>query len=214
MLVLYTNDMSENQKQLLIDNWRYYREITDERLLHAFMEIPRENFIGDNPLSDAYHDHPLPIGFGQTISQPTTVMLMLQLLNLESTHTVLEIGGGSGYNAAIMSKLAGEVVSVEIIPELVKFAKENLSRSNISNVTMIHSDGKAGYAKKAPYDRIIVTACAKEVPDDLFAQLKTGGVLLAPVGNIFSCTMMRFLKREDNDFETSEHGLFSFVPLT
>jgi len=205
--------MNIHSKEYLIDEWRYYRKITNEKLLSAFKQIPRENFIGDNPASDAYCDHPLPIGFGQTISQPTTVMLMLELLNLESTHTVLEIGGGSGYSAAVMSRLVKEVVSIEIIPELVTFANKNLAQTKISNVMMVNFDGKVGYEKKAPYDRIVIAAAALTVPQALFHQLKVGGVLLAPVGDVHCCAMRKFIKRSDNDFDESRHGLFSFVPL-
>jgi len=205
--------MDMKDKKYLVNKWRLFREITDEKLLDAFMAIPRENFIGDAPVSDAYHDRPLHIGFGQTISQPTTVMLMLQLLELQESHTVLEIGGGSGYSAAIMSRLVKEVVSIERIPDLVTFAECNLKRSNIVNVTMLCSDGKLGHIDKAPYDRIVIAASTPEVPQALFQQLKQGGVLLAPVGEISCCVMTKYLKQGKGEFDISHHGYFSFVPL-
>ena len=205
--------METKDKNYLINKWRLFRQITDEMLLDAFMAIPRENFIGDSPASDAYQDRPLSIGFGQTISQPTTVMLMIQLLELQESQTVLEIGGGSGYCAAIMSRLVKEVISLERILKLVDCAKCNLKHSNIANVTMLCCDGKLGHTVKAPYDRIIISASAPEVPEALFQQLKPGGILLAPIGEISCCVMTKYIKKAEGGFDISHHGYFSFVPL-
>ncbi|MGK5092390.1 protein-L-isoaspartate(D-aspartate) O-methyltransferase [Deltaproteobacteria bacterium TL4] len=202
-----------DQKRQLHDFWRKHNVVQQEALLSAFLKIPREDYIPEKLRNEAYADHPLPIGQGQTISQPTTVMMMLELLKIESSQKVLEIGAGSGYNAALMSCLAAEVYSVETIPNLVEFAKENLSRTKIGKVTVIWGDGKQGYPPQAPYDRIIVTAAAEKVPNALCEQLKIGGYLVLPVGEPYRCEMTKIYKIDKERFKTTHHGLFSFVPL-
>ena len=203
----------EKQKKNLLLQWLNSRLIYDESVLQAFKSVQREIFVDFSHRNYSYLDQPLPIGSGQTISQPTTVLLMLQLLNVSPENHVLEIGTGSGYNAAILAKMAKSVVTVERHGELVKQAKNNLNNASLENVKVIEGDGKLGYKNLAPYDRIIVTATAKKVPHNLKNQLSLGGLLVAPVGPTYGCEMLKIKKISSNNFQTSSHGLFSFVPL-
>jgi protein-L-isoaspartate(D-aspartate) O-methyltransferase len=188
--------------------------IKSTKLIDAFKEIPRENFVLEEMVSRAYEDVPLEIGYGQTISQPSTVMIMIDALELEQTDKVLEIGSGSGYCAAIMSKLAEKIYTIEIIPELVMFAQKNLRKSNIRNVEVILTDGSAGYHKNAPYDRIMVTAACPGIPAELINQLKDGGIIIAPVTYIqpLNQRMYKIIK-EAHRIISYDLGEFRFVPL-
>ena len=161
----------QKQKQTLVRYWKNSRIITSERILKAFMEIRREYFVQTSFADQAYADHPLPIGEGQTISQPTTVMLMLQLLEVEPEHRVLEIGAGCGYNAALLGLLAKEVVTIERHEKLAVLARANLRKAGISDVTVLAGDGKLGDLEHSPYNRIIVTAAAQNIPVSLKDQL-------------------------------------------
>jgi len=162
-----------------------------KKVIAAFKKIPREEFVLPEWRAEAYEDMPLPILSGQTISQPTTVVLMLDALELKTGMKVLEIGAGSGYNAALLSKLAKKVYSIERIKELAEFAKKSLKKIGIKNVKVIHADGKKGYVKEAPYDRIIVTAAREKIPPALLKQLKDKGVLLMPVGPAYGQELIR-----------------------
>ncbi|MBR9690773.1 protein-L-isoaspartate(D-aspartate) O-methyltransferase, partial [Candidatus Woesearchaeota archaeon] len=148
----------------LLNYWEKTGMITDKRLLDAFEKTRREDFILKEYENEAYGDYPLPIGHEQTISQPTTVMLMLKFLEAKPNHKVLEIGAGSGYNAAILSRLCKKVYCVERIKELADFAKSNLKKAKIENVEVIHADGSKGYKEKAPYDKIMITAAVPQIP--------------------------------------------------
>ena len=203
----------KQQKQHLYRYWKDSRMINDDSVLKAFLAVPRELFVDPSYLDQSYADHPLPIGSGQTISQPTTVLLMLQLLNVLPEQRILEIGTGSGYNAALLAELADMVVTVERQVELAELACENLCRAGLEEVVVIKGDGKQGYSKLAPYDRIIVTAAANRVPKNLKDQLAVGGLLVAPVGATHGCEMLLMRKTAQGHFQTSGHGLFSFVPL-
>lgn len=202
----------ENKKKLY-RRWVEYNVITDQKILNAFLEVPRENFVLDIYQDETYGDYPLPIGSDQTISQPTTVMMMLELLELEEGQKVLEIGAGSGYNASLLATIAEEVYTVERIPKLFHFAQENLKKTSIHNATVILGDGKQGYSEEAPYDRIIIAAAASEIPEPLLDQLKIGGILVLPLGPTMSCEMIKIRKISDDGFEKTSHGLYSFVPL-
>ena len=200
------------KKDALIDYWLKNKIITDQRLIKAFQEVKRENFITKEFINEAYGDYPLPIGHEQTISQPTTIMLMTEALELKSTDKVLEIGSGSGYQAVLISKLAKKVVSIEIIKDLVLFAKENIKNSNIKNVEIIHGDGSNGYEKSAPYDKIIVTAACPKIPEALIEQLRDSGIIVAPVGPLYGQVMVKARKIK-NQLITEKLGDFMFVPL-
>lgn len=158
------------------------RGISDQRLLSAMASIPRHEFVEPRYSSQAYEDHPLPIDAGQTISQPYIVALMLELLQLDSASKVLEIGSGSGYQAAVLSKLAGQVYTVERHPELARQAAETLSRLGLNNVSVVTGDGSMGLAEHAPFDAIVVSAAAAQIPPALFEQLRDGGRMIIPVG--------------------------------
>ena len=201
---------------MLLKQWKESGLVTTEKILEAFRAVKRENFILPEHEEYAYSDYPLPIHGGQTISQPTTVLIMTQALEVAPGMKVLEIGAGSGYQAAILSKLVGktgQVYSVETVPELVSFSQQNLNKSGCSNVTVSFGDGSQGFAAKAPYDRIIVTAAAPKVPPPLIEQLKESGILIIPVDNeLFGQTMKKITKK--NGKLTEENlGEFRFVPL-
>lgn len=205
-------------KEQLISAWKQGSLITDARVVEAFRKVPREKFILPRYAEHAYEDAPLPIPAGQTISQPTTVLLMSQALDVRQGMSVLEVGAGSGYQGAILAELvgaSGQVHSVETVPELVNFAQQNLRAAGYSKrVTVSYGDGSQGFAARAPYERIIVTAAAPAVPPPLLTQLKDGGILLLPLdSNPLGQTMVRIRKHGDV-LEREELGQFTFVPLT
>jgi protein-L-isoaspartate(D-aspartate) O-methyltransferase len=185
----------------------------DERVLQAMMKVKRALFVPEKCKSMAYADMPLPIGHGQTISAPHMVAIMVQLLDLREGMKVLDIGTGSGYHAAVMAQLVGStgyIYSVEIIPELVKMAGENLKVAGIENVTVIQGDGSLGLPEYAPYDRINVAASAPEVPKPLMDQLAKGGKMAVPVGSYYQELVL--VTKEDGS--TSQRLMaVAFVPL-
>ncbi|MCK5476470.1 MAG: protein-L-isoaspartate(D-aspartate) O-methyltransferase [Candidatus Aenigmarchaeota archaeon] len=203
-------------KDQLIQGWIKRKIITDKKIISAFQELNRENFILEEYKDQAYADYPLPILAGQTISQPTTIAIMTSLLEPKEKNKILEIGTGSGYQAAILGKIVGsggKIISIEIIEELAEFAKANLKKENITNVEIIHGDGSVGYEKQSPYDRIIITAATPKITDELIGQLKDYGLLVAPVGyDIHSLVMTKIIKQK-NTITKHEFGSFSFVPL-
>ena len=204
------------KKESLVNYWKETDQITDDKVIEAFKVVPRENFILPQHAEHTYSDFPLPIHGGQTISQPTTVMLMTQALDVKEVMKVLEIGAGSGYQAAILSKLVGkkgQVYSVDFVPELVSFAQQNLRKSGCPNVTVSFGDGSQGFAAKAPYDRIIVTAAAPKIPPPLLEQLKDGGILIIPVNNEFLGQTMKKITKKGGKIIEEELGYFQFVPL-
>lgn len=194
----------------MIEEQLIQRGIKDVRVLDAMNKVKRENFIPGEQKINAYYDGPLPIGRGQTISQPYMVAKMTEELKLEGEEKVLEIGTGSGYQAAILSLLSKEVITVERDKELAKKAKENLSE--FKNVTVITQDGTKGYVEKSPYDGILVTAGAPFVPQALVEQLNDGGRLVIPVGDRYSQVLTKIIKRGE-DIEEIEGILCVFVPL-
>lgn len=189
------------------------RGILDQRVLSAMRQVPRHWFcLPGTPEEDAYGDYPLSIGWGQTISQPLMVAEMLQRLQLSGPETVLEVGTGSGYNAALLSLLASRVVSVEIVPELAKRAREVLKCGGFANVEVILADGSTGWPSEAPYDAIVVTAGAPIVPEPLKEQLRVGGRLIIPVGNRLQQWLFE-VQRTGEGFLEREHGGCRFVAL-
>ena len=188
------------------------RGITDARVLAAMRTLPRHAFVPDNFLDEAYQDHPLPVGEGQTISQPYIVALMTSRLELKGSEKVLEIGTGSGYQAAILARLSKEVHTVERIPELAEKAKSILKELGIDNVIVHLGDGSLGWPEAAPYDRIIVTAAAPAVPEELTSQLAPGGRLIIPVGERWN-QMLEEWERTGVGLEKRDVLPVVFVPL-
>ena len=187
------------------------------RVFSAMHKVPRGKFVSSLYRYMAYNDGPVPIGYGQTMSQPYTVAFMSNLLNLEGNERVLEIGTGSGYQAAVLSYLAKEVYSLEIIRELAEKAKERLKKMGYKNVSVKEGSGEWGWKEKAPFDAILVTAgLEKSVPQVLLEQLKEEGVLVAPIGLSVDKIMTRFTKIKKRGKEVSkkeEFGIFHFVPF-
>ncbi len=202
-------------KTHLIKFWKEHLPLTAQEI-DAFNEVKRENFIPPELKAQAYVDVPLPLLRGKTISQPTTVMLMTHALEIEPGMKVFEVGTGSGYQSAILSKLveaSGSVVSTEVVPELVNFAKENLQKANITNVIVLEEDGSKGFEKEAPYDRIILTAASREFPKELLAQLKSGGIIVGPVGDANEQEMVKGIKDNKGKLSLEFLGQFLFSPL-
>jgi len=200
----------EKAKAALIKhlNW----EIADKRVVEAMKRVPREAFVPQEYYHAAYEDRPLSISFGQTISQPFIVALMIQALELKGDEKVLELGTGSGYEAAVLAELAKQVVTVEIIPELAESAKQVLEKLGYSNIE-VHVAGKTlGWLEDAPYDAIIVSAGAPSIPQILLGQLSWGGRLVIPVGSHWQQELMKISKdKEGNKVENL--GACYFVPL-
>ncbi len=189
------------------------RNIKDTRVLQAMAQVPREEFVPDDMRSSAYDDRALPIGQDQTISQPYTVAFMLQALQLTGQDRVLEIGTGSGYGAAVISRLVRHVDTVERLPALVGGARERLRRLGYHNVTVHLADGTLGLAEYAPFDAIVVTAGAKTLPPAYAEQLGMGGRIVIPIGSRPRSQTMTCYTRGENQWRIEKLGGFAFVPL-
>ena len=203
----------DTTKQDLINTWKKRGLINDQRELEAFKTIPREEFVPNCFDSKVYRDAPLEIGYGQTISQPFTLLSMVELLNVEITDKVLEIGAGSGYGAAILGQLASQVYAIEIVSELVKLAQGNINQAKINNVEVIEWDGSRGYDRESPYDKVIVSAACCEIPKALIEQLREDGIIVVPVGDRQSQVMTRGVKCNEG-LKKCYFGSYAFVPLT
>jgi len=201
------------ERKLLVEHLKKTGVLKTKKVISAFMKIKRENFVSKELKQKAYYDTPLPILFGQTISQPTTIAIMTEELDVQKDDIVLEVGAGSGYQAAILSKLAKKVYSVERAIELCKIAVDNIKKEKIKNVEIILSDGTLGYKEKAPYDRIISTAYSTEIPPPLLSQLKPGGILIIPIGDYSGQNMIKVKKLKNGKIEKINLGRFAFVPL-
>ena len=198
----------------LVNYLKNSRFLNDKKVEDAFRNIPRHEFVPSSELDYAYYNEPLPIKKNQTISQPAVVSRMTEWLDVRQGQKVLEIGTGSGWQTAILSYLVGQgiVYSVEIKPELVKFAHENLEKLGINNVHIILSDGSIGYSKASPYDRIMITAACSEIPLPLLDQLADGGLLIAPVGDS-SQSLVLLQKTRKGIIEIKNESHYVFVPL-
>ena len=199
-------------RERMVEEQLIPRGIHDEATLRAMRTVPRHLFVDDAMASAAYGDHPLPIGSGQTISQPYIVAVMTEQLDLAPQDRVLEIGTGSGYQAALLAELAGTVISVERLADLADRARENLARAGVGGVRVVVGDGTQGYPPEAPYDAIIVTAASPTIPEPLIDQLAEGGRLIAPVGP-WDCQDLIKLVKHEGRVETIPLGGVCFVPL-
>jgi len=188
------------------------RGISDEKVLNAMYEVPRHVFLPETTRSMAYGDFAVPITNNQTISQPYIVARMLELLELDKSDKALEIGSGSGYVLALLSRLAGKAIGIERIPELAEKSKKALREAKASNVIVLQEDGSEGKIQYAPYSKILVSAALPEVPKKLLDQLKTNGVLVAPVGSRMEQKLVKIVKNPSG-FKETYHGGCAFVPL-
>ena len=203
--------MLENEKLNLMS--RLSSEISDVRVIRAMERVSRENFVPQHIRMKSYDDIPLPIGEGQTISQPYIVALMLKSLNLKSTDKVLEVGTGSGYQAAVLAELVSDVITVERIDTLAESARIRLSNLGYTDVKVFNSEkNKIGWEKDAPYDGIIVAAGAPKLHPELISQLAIGGRLVMPVGSMETQELMKISKSK-NSYSVKNLGYCSFVPL-
>lgn len=183
-------------REMMVDTQLGLRGIKDRRVLDAMRKVPRHLFMPESLRASAYEDIALPIGEGQTISQPYMVAAMTELLELSGAEKVLEIGTGSGYQAAVLAELAAEVYTIERIPLLADEASERLAGLGYNNVTVLTGDGSKGLESRAPFDRIIITAAAPELPEIIIKQLKEGGIIVAPVGERFSQVVIKGRKKK------------------
>ncbi len=196
----------------MVDQQLRARGISSPRVLDAMQRVPRHVFVPDNVRPQAYRDYPLAIGYDQTISQPYIVAFMTEALDVEPSHTVLEIGTGSGYQAAVLAELARTVYTIEIIEPLALRAKKTLASLGYDNVHVRTGNGYFGWPEHAPYDRIIVTAAPEEIPAALVQQLKMGGLMAIPVGTGFQ--ELRIVRRTPAGLELLETLPVRFVPMT
>ncbi|NBC82257.1 MAG: protein-L-isoaspartate(D-aspartate) O-methyltransferase [Bacteroidetes bacterium] len=190
------------------------RGIKNEAVLTAMESVPRHEFVPEGQVSRAYRDGPLPIGHGQTISQPYVVGYMTAYLEPKPTDKVLEIGTGSGYQAAVLAEITDEVFTIEIVEALSESAKEILKKQGYTNVHVYHGDGFHGIPEHAPYDKIIVTAAPGEIPQPLIDQLKEGGKMIIPVGETSFSQQLKLVTKKDGQISIEELLPVRFVPFT
>ncbi len=200
-------------RQRMVSEQLRRRDIVDPHVLAAFGDVPREEFVDEDLRTLAYEDSPLAIGFGQTISQPYVVAMTYQALRLDGHEKALEIGTGSGYAAAVLSRLVREVHTVERIPELAHMAAARLARLGYNNVQVHVGDGTLGWPTNAPYDAIAVAAGAPSPPPSLLSQLTIGGRIVIPHGDASSQRLVRITRKRDDEFVEEDLGDVRFVPL-
>lgn len=197
----------------MAERLREHYGIRDARVLEAMRQVPRHIFVPEALQSRAYGDHALPIAANQTISQPYIVARMSELLEVDAKSRVLEIGAGSGYQTAVLARIAGQVYAIERIGELAREAQARIRSIGIHNATVKCFDGTLGWSAHAPYDAILVAAGSPEVPDPLLAQLKLGGRLVMPVGATRESQQLLRVIRAEEGYRYEEHGACAFVPL-
>jgi protein-L-isoaspartate(D-aspartate) O-methyltransferase len=201
------------QRERMVERLRADYRIRDERVLRALAEVPRHFFVPDALQSNAYGDHALPISANQTISQPFIVARMTELLEVNADSKVLEIGAGSGYQTAVLARVAGSVFAIERIAELAREAQRKIRELGIYNATVKCFDGTLGWDAHAPYDAILAAAGGPDVPEPLLAQLKVGGRLVMPVGSSREAQRLVRVLRTEKGYEREDHGACAFVPL-
>jgi protein-L-isoaspartate(D-aspartate) O-methyltransferase len=202
------------EREAMVERQLRRRGITDETILDAFLEVPREAFVSADYAHRAYGDHPLPIEANQTISQPYIVALMIEAARIGRGDKVLEVGSGSGYAAAVISRIAGRVIGIERQHALVEVARERLERLGYDNVTIVEGDGTKGCVGEAPFDAILAAASGSHVPQPLIDQLADGGRIVMPVGSPgWVQELVKVTKRADGSVERQNLGGVRFVPL-
>lgn len=207
-------DFAQKRKQL-VEFMQF--SIGSQAIKNAFLEVKRELFVPEGMRDSAYIDEALPIGHGQTISQPSTIAIMLEMLELKEGQKVLEVGSGCGYVLALLSRIAGEkgkVFGIEKLKELVEISRKNLEANGTRNAVVIEGDGSLGLQEQAPFDRIIVSAACPFVPKPLFDQLIEGGIVVAPVGDLYTQEIQQLKKKNGKPLKRNYAGsFFAFVPL-
>jgi protein-L-isoaspartate(D-aspartate) O-methyltransferase len=201
-------------RQEMVEQQIHQRGVSNPAVLAAMLAVPRHEFVPEDYLSQAYNDHPLPIGYGQTISQPYIVALMTELADLQPGEKVLEIGTGSGYQAAILAQLTDQVYTIEIIPELAQQAHDTLARLGYPKIQAKQADGYWGWEEHAPFDAILVTAAPDHVPQPLVNQLAEGGKMIIPIGPPGGYQSLWLLERQGDKVLRYNWGGVRFVPLT
>ncbi len=204
----------ETRRARMVESQLVRRGITDEAVLRAMRTVPRHRLVPKTYVDSAYDDRPLAIGYGQTISQPFIVAYMTELLALEPGDRVLEIGTGSGYQAAVLAEIIGEVYSIEIVPELAKASSERIRSLGYENIRTKNADGYHGWEEYAPFDAIIVTAAAEHIPPPLIRQLKDGGRMVIPVGSPFFTQSLMLVDKKEGRTTTKNMMPVVFVPFT
>jgi len=199
-------------RQRMVDSQLRARGISDQRVLDAMTRVPRHEFVPERYRDQAYEDHPLPIGEDQTISQPYIVVVMLQALKLSPTDNVLEIGTGSGYVTALLAQLTAQVTSMERHPALADAAREMLDNMGYKNVRVVAGDGTRGFPEAAPYDAILVSAAAAELPSTLVSQLAEGGRMIIPIGGA-EAQQLQYIEKLNGQPQITLRELCRFVPL-
>ncbi len=206
-------DAFAQARQALVDGYIVPDGVTDQRVLKAFLTVPRHEFVLPEYRDQAYEDRPLPIGEGQVITQPSLAARMTQALHLQGNERVLEIGAGSGYQAAILALLAQEVYTIERLPSVAARATSVLQRLGYKNVSVFHADGTKGLPQYAPFDAMLVAAGGKRIPQPLIEQLKEGGYLVIPIGADITCHQLQAAQKIEGKLQLENLGPVHFVPL-
>ncbi len=217
LLIMDNNSlMAQNWNNLrakMVNEQLRSRDIRSKSVLDAMREVPRHEFVPDEMKRMAYEDRPLPIGYNQTISQPYIVAFMTEQINPKPGMKVLEIGTGSGYQAAILAHLKCEVYTIELVPELAKQAQQTLRNLNFTNVNVMAGNGYLGWPEHAPFDAIVVTAAPEEIPPNLIEQLADGGVMVLPVGPVNSLQYLKLVRKKGDKITTTTLMPVRFVPM-
>lgn len=209
--------MYERNNEEMIESLEQRGHLKNPEISEAFRKVPREKFVPSKAKGEAYADRPLPIGQGQTISAPSMIAIMLEVLETEEGQKILEVGTGSGYNAALLAELVGsegKVYTIERLKSVAETGRKNLEKTGYDNVNVIVGDGTHGYEKEGPWDRILVTACAPDIPNPFIDQLEVGGKIAAPVGSHYMSQTLTVVKKvSKSKTEVEKHGGCAFVPL-
>ena len=208
------NDPYLLKRQGMVKTQIENRGIDHEETLKAMLKVERHLFVPEKLKDEAYDDNPLPIGFGQTISQPYIVAYMTAAINPKTNHKVLEIGTGSGYQAAVLAEIVKEVYTIEIVEELFSSAKKRIESLRYKNIKLKYADGYYGWKESAPFDAIVVTAAAEHIPPPLLEQLKDGGKMIIPIGTPFLNQNLVLVEKSGKDFKTKSLLPVRFVPFT
>lgn len=204
----------KKQREKMVSDQIEDRGIHDQQVLRAMREVERHWFVPENNRSNSYEDRPLGIGYGQTISQPYIVAYMTEMLKLQPNYRVLEIGTGSGYQAAVLAKIVREVYTIEIVTQLGDSAAARLKRLGYKNISVKNADGYHGWTENAPFDAIMVTAAAEFIPPPLIQQLKDGGRMIIPIGSPYLTQWLMLVEKKNGKMTTKRLIPVSFVPFT